>query len=109
MSEIENNEPSNDCSFLEVTINSEKLQSVLEQIMKQISVQTHEIEEVKDSITTLKKSFQDSIEEKEERMGIELEKFRKINTEELHRNKLILEEMDKTFEKRYILIEKKIK
>ena len=57
MSQIENERTSSDCSFLEVTINSNKLTGMLEQIMKHIHVHTHEIEEIRDSIAILKKSF----------------------------------------------------
>ena len=48
--------------------------------MKHIHVQTHEMEEVRDSITILKKSFGNAIDESEGKLAIELEKFRKINT-----------------------------
>lgn len=63
-----------DCSFLEVTINSNKLMQILEKLMKQVQEHTNEIKILRDAIPTIKQSLAISLETTEARVKLETEK-----------------------------------
>lgn len=60
-----------DCSFLEVTINSNKLMQILEKLMKQTNENSSEIKILREVIPTIKQSVATSLETTEARVKLE--------------------------------------
>ena len=66
-----------DHSFLEVTINSNRLMAMLNNIAKQISEHSAEIKIIKDIIPTIKQSAQNCVDMSEARVLLQQKKLEK--------------------------------
>lgn len=82
-------------NIFEVTINSNRLYSYIEDIMAQLKDHTLHITQLHSSVAALSTSIKDQLKATDYNLDIELEKMRKASQEEVNYVRLFMRDVDK--------------
>jgi hypothetical protein len=82
-------------TIFEVTINSNRLYSYIEDILSQLRVHSEQIASLNLTVTGISTSISDQLKSKDYNIDIELEKMRKASQEEVNYVRLFMRDVDK--------------